>query len=318
VIMTACPALAQGSAAQLHSSTEPIQVTGQLRYQNGQPATDVVVRLDSLSGGVAGEVRTDRLGKFRFQNLFPIQYQVIIRQPGYQEIQREVNLVMVSTENLQLSLVPDTPSVSSKPPPSGFVIDANVPPEARKEFEKADAALATAKKEKIPDGIQHLGRAISLYPNFLEAHLKLGVAYMDLQQWDKAEGALRRALQINPKTANALFALGEVYWKQDKYMAAEKVLREGLSIETRSWQGHFTLGRLYWSRGDIAKAGRQVGLAIQLNPNFADAHLLAANILIRANKREDGLLEYREYLRLEPRGEYATQVREIIAKLKQK
>ena len=316
--LSARSTLAQG-ASPIRSSTEPMQVTGQLRYaQGGAPADEVIVNLESLAGGFVGEVRTDRLGKFRFQNLSPVQYHVVIRHPGYQEIQHEVNLVMVSSEYLQLQLVPDGSSVAAPPALRKLVLDASVPAVARKEFEKADAALATAKKkEKVQEGIHHLEKAISVYPNFLEAQLKLGVAYMDLQQWDKAEPALRRALEINPKTANALFALGEIYWRQKKYSEAEKVLQNGLTIENRSWKGHFTLGRIYWSRGDLAKAGRQVGLAIQLNPNFAEAYLLAGNILLRANKPEDALEDFQQYLRLAPKGEFASQVRETVQRLVQ-
>jgi len=297
----------------LRGNTEPIQVSGQVRYVNGNPANDVLVRLETLTGGYAGDVRTDRLGKFRFQGLLPIQYQLTIRIPGFKEIDHEVNLVMVSSEYLQLQLVPDSPPHS---PGSKVVLDVNVPAEARKEFEKAEAALDTQKKEKITEGIQHLEKAISLYPNFLEAQLKLGVAYMDLQQWDQAARELRRALEINPKTANALFALGEIYWREKKYDQAEEALRAGLSIEDRSWQGHFTLGRLYLSKGDITKAGKQIALAIQLNPKLAEAHLLAGNILLRANKREDALAEFQEYLRLAPNGEFVEQARAAVEKLK--
>lgn len=302
--------------AQLHSQTEPIQVTGQVRFANGgQPADEVIVRLERFSGGFVGEVRTDRMGKFRFQNLSPAQYHVVIRHPGFQEIQREVNLVMVSSDYLQLQLLPETKPATDQPPPSRLVLDARVPPEARAEFEKADAALMTGKKQKIAEGIQYLLKAISLYPDFLEAQLKLGAAYMDLQEWDKAEQALRRALEINPKTANALFALGEVYWRQKKLDEAEKTLRQGLAIEGRSWLARYTLGRLYWSKGDLASAGRQVALSIQLNPDFADAHLLGANILLRAGKPDDAVLEYQEYLRLAPKGEHAAQAKETIQKL---
>jgi tetratricopeptide (TPR) repeat protein len=301
----------------LHSATEPIQVSGLLRYERtGQPAAEVLVRLESYTGGVVAEVRTDRLGKFRFQNLQPIQYNVVIRHPGYREIQREVNLVMTSADYVQLSLVPDDSAKAAPPLPSSKVLDANAPPEALREFEKGHAALAANKKEKIAEGVQHLEKAVALYPNFLEAHLKLGVAYMDLQQWDKAEQTLKRALEINPRTANAQFALGEIYWRQKRYDEAEKTLKAGLAVEDRSWQGHFTLGRLYLGRGDLAKAGRQIALTIQLNPNLAEAHLLAGNMLLRAGKREDALEQFQEYLRLAPKGELAQQVRETVQKMR--
>ena len=90
---------------------------------------------------------------------------------------------------------------------------------------------------------------------------------------------------------------------------------DGLKIENRSWQGHFALGRLYWNTGVLTKAGKHVALTIQLNPNLAQAHLLGANILVRAGKREDALYEYQEYLRLEPNGPHSDQVRAMVAKL---
>lgn len=300
-----------------HSSTEPIQITGLVRYAaTGRPADEIIVRLQGLSGGYVGEVRTDRLGKFRFTGLVPIQYQLDIRHPGYQEIQREVNLVMVSSEYLQLSLVAEKPSGPLPPPPSKLVVDANVTPEARKEYEKAESLLANQGKDRIAEAVIHLEKAVLIYPNFLEAQLKLGTGYMDLDEWAKAESALRRALEINPRTANADFALGELYSRQEKYKQAEDYIRQGLAIEDRSWQGRFALARLYWIKGETLKASRQLAIALQLNPDFADAHLLAGNIFLRVNRPQDAILEFQEYLRLAPHGQYANQAKTSIEKLK--
>ena len=320
LLLTLAPYAGLGQSSQpMFSSNQPVQITGYLRYANGSPANEIVVRLDKLSGGYVTEMRTDRLGKFRFSGLSPQQYFVVIRHPGYQDISREVNLVMVPSENLQLALIPDPTDVGNKPPPasSKLVLDASVPADARKEFEKADAVLATQRKEKTVEALVHLRKALMLYPKFLEAQLKLGAAYMDLQQWDNAEQALKRALEINPKTVNAFLALGEVYSHQKKYSEAEKALREGLIIEDRSWRGHFALARLYYTKGDLAKAARQVGLTIQLNDGFPDAHLLAANIHLKVNNRQDALEQFREYLRLAPKGEFAAQARQAVEKLQQ-
>jgi tetratricopeptide (TPR) repeat protein len=320
VLTLACYPVFGQSSQPLFSPAQPIQITGYLRYADGSPANEVVVRLERFSGGYVTDVRTDRLGKFRFTGLSPQQYNLVIHHPGYRDIEREVNLIMVPAENLQLALIPDKSEVGTKQPPlasSKLVLDASVPPEARKEFEKADAILATQKKERTADAMVHLQKALMLYPNFLEAQLKLGTAYMDLQQWDKAEQALKRALEINPKTVNAYLALGEVYARQKAYSEAEKALRDGLIIEDRSWQGHFALARLYYTKGELGKAARQVGLTIQLNESFPDAHLLAANIHLKVNNRQDALEQFQEYLRLAPKGEFAAQARQAVEKLKQ-
>jgi cytochrome c-type biogenesis protein CcmH/NrfG len=301
------------------SRTQPVQIVGTLRYPDGSPAFEINVRLDKLSGGYVAETRTDRLGKFRFSELSPQQYHLTIRQPGYREILREVDLVFVSTENLQIGLVPDQTYVGNKPPPasSKLVLDASVPVDARKEFEKADALLATQKKDRTGEAVLHLQKALAFYPTFLEAQLKLGTVYMDLQQWDNAEHALKRALEINPQTVNAYLALGEVYARQKKYSEAEKTFRDGLAIESRSWQGRFALARLYYAQGDLSRSGKQVALTIQLNDSFPDARLLAANIFLKINNRQNALEQFREYLRLAPKGEFAAQARQAIEKLKQ-
>jgi len=308
-----------GQSTQPMFSSQALRITGYVRYANGSPANEVVVRLDRLSGGFVADARTDRLGKFSFTALQPIQYQVVIHHPGYIEIVRDVNLVMVPSENMQLALIPDHSEVGNKPPPasSKLILDASVPAEARKEFEKADAILATQKKDRTGEAMVHLQKALTIYPNFLEAQLKLGAAYMDLRQWDNAEQALKRALEINPRTVNAYLALGEVYLRQKKYSEAEKTLRDGLIIEDRSWQGHFALARLYYTEGDLARAGRQVVLTIQLNDSFPEARLLAANIYLKVNNRQYALEQFQEYLRLAPKGEFAAQARQAVQKLQQ-
>lgn len=290
------------------------QIQGQVRYaDSGQSAIGVLVRCDG-TGGISDQL-TDRNGKFYFR-VSPGHYTVITRAVGFVEEQQSRDLIDTQqSEYLFFTLKPAStaPALVRANP---MVIDATVPAEAEREFEKGEAALAGDKKDREQEAINHLEKAVSIYPHFLQAQLRLGAVYMDLQQWDKAERALRRALLINPKTANAFFALGEIYLRQKKYSEAEKELLNGLAMENRSWQGHFTLGRVYWTKGDLSRAGRQVGLAIQLNPDFADAYLLAGNILLRANKPEDALANFEKYLILAPKGEYAAQAREAVQKLK--
>lgn len=307
------------AAAQMRSVGATVEISGQVRYaQGGAPALDVVVRLDQLSGGYVTEARTDRLGKFRFTGLSPIQYHIIVRHFGYREILQEVNLLMTSSDYLQLQLVADNPiAATTLPASSSRILDANVPLEARREFEKSEALFASGKKEHMDEGVKHLERALEIYPRFLEAQLKLGTAYMDKQEWHKAEQILQRAFEINPQAPNVLFAMGELYLQLKKSREAEKILRQGLEIEPRSWQGHFTLGRVYWNEGDIVKASRQIAITLQLNPELAEAHLLAGNIWLRASKPQEAKFEFDEYLRLAPKGKYAAQTRAAVQKIEQ-
>jgi Tfp pilus assembly protein PilF len=309
-------AWAGAASAQREGASFPVSrtIAGQVRFaQGGAPAENVIVRLERFSGGYVGEERTDRLGKFRFSALAAEQYTVSVRMPGYKEVQRQVELVTTPSEYVQLQLTPEK-AEGAAAAAGGRTLDANVPAEAQAELERGRAALLDDKK--VDEALTHLEKAVHLYPRFYEAQLLLGTAYMDAGKWEQSAAALGRAREINPKGGAALFALGEVYRHQKKYEEAERVLGEGLAVEAKSAAGHYTLARVYWDRGDYAKAGPHVGRALQLRPDFADAHLLAGNILLRARQGENALTEFQEYLRLAPEGEFAGQARQMVEKIK--
>jgi tetratricopeptide (TPR) repeat protein len=93
-------------------------------------------------------------------------------------------------------------------------------------------------------------------------------------------------------------------------------LIDGLKQEDRNWQGYFTLGRLYWDKGEVMKAAPAIGHTLQLKPDFAEAHLLAGNILLKLNQPERAVVEYEEYVHLAPKGEFAAEARNLVQKLR--
>jgi tetratricopeptide (TPR) repeat protein len=256
------------------------------------------------------QIATDSRGRFRFPNLPRGYYKVVINAPGYVPAQQDADMQVLFRVYLVFELVAD--KSSSGLPLLTDVVDARIPVSAREDFNNGRAALA---KKNYKDGIALLEKATLGYSNFFEAQLLLAIAHMDLKEWDKAEQALQRTLEIKPQYAPAMIYLGEVYWRQKRYPDAEQTLREGLKLDEKSWHGQFTLGRLYWDMGEVAKAGGPIGMTLQLKPDLAEAHLLAGNILLRVNQRERALVEYREYLRLAPKGEFVTQVQELVRKV---
>jgi tetratricopeptide (TPR) repeat protein len=302
------------------------QITGQVRYvEGGQPAYDVLVRCDSFNSGSCGQDMTDRSGRFRFTGLAPSQYTITLRVPGYVEQQQTVELLTSPSANVQFQLKSDGTARAAAS--AVVIVDSNVPAAAKKEFDQAAALVATGKKESLEESVRHLEKAVTIYPQFVQANLMLGTAYMDLGQWEKAEQTLKRTVELDPKAANALLALGELYLRQKKDAEAEKSLLQGLQIEDRSFQGHLSLGRLYWSmaskikddtqaRPSLEKAYEQVKKALELNPDFAQAHLLKGNLLLRVRRAADAQHEFEEYLRLEPKGAFAQQTRVTVEKIK--
>ena len=118
-----------------------------------------------------------------------------------------------------------------------------------------------------------------------------------------------------------------MYRREKKYDQAEKILEDGLKIEPRSAPAHFTLARVYWEkvsgvkdesqwRVPLEKSYQEVKHALDLDPNFAAAHLLKGNLLFKVRRAEDALKEFDEYLRLEPKGEFASQTRDLAERIR--
>jgi len=308
------------------SSGATLEIHGQVRFaEGGAPAENVLVRLESYdSGGSISEAFTDRLGKFRFSGLQPAQYSVKVHQSGYRDTQQTVDLQTSSSGLVMLQLSKDATRTSTS---TSGTIDAAVPAPAQKEFDKGVAALAEGGKDKTTVAARYFEKAIAIYPKFVEARLKLGTAYMDLEQWEKAEQALEQTLKFDARAANAFFALSEIYLRQNKLSEAEEVLTKGLAIEDRSFQGHLNLARVNWERArqikdlnqakpTLEKCYQQVKQALTLNPNLAAAHLLKGNLLLRVARTSEALTEFDEYLRLEPNGPMSVETRVLVDRIR--
>ncbi len=272
------------------------------------PANKFPVRLERFGGGIVDQIDTDATGRFRFANLQRGYYRVILNVPGFRPMAQDADLQVVFRASLFFELAPE----NAGPAPLLDVIDARAPAPAREALSRGRAALG---KKSFAEAVEHLQKAIAAYPEFYEAHLLLGTALMDERDWNKAEQSFQRAVELKASSSVATLALGEVYWREKRYAEAEKTLLEGLKLDDKSWHGYFTLARLYWDLENIAKAGPALGKTLQLKPDFAAAHLLAGNILLRINQQERALAAYREYLKLEPKGEFASQARNLVEKL---
>jgi tetratricopeptide (TPR) repeat protein len=290
------------------ASASSLEIVGQVRMADTSlPAANIPVRLERFGGGVVDQIDTDGTGRFRFGNLGRGYFKVIVNAHGYRPIQQDADLQVVYRAYLVFELTPQAGPLALID-----VIDARAPVEAREALVRGRTALG---KKSYAESVEHLQRAIVLYPDFYEAHLLLGTALMDSRDWTKAETAFQRAVELKAKSSAAVLGLGEVYWRQKRYDEAEKTLLDGLKLDEKSWHGHFTLARVYWDLDKIAKAGPALGRAIQLKPDFAPAHLLAGNILLKLNQQQRALAAYQEYLRLEPKGEFAAATRELVEKL---
>ncbi|MDQ5846327.1 MAG: tetratricopeptide repeat protein [Acidobacteriota bacterium] len=311
-LLVTCPSFAQRDR-DTFTPNPTLEISGRvLLAETGQAGRNIEVRLERFSGGTVDQIMTDSAGRFRFSGLPRGYYNVVVNAPGFNPAQQQADLQVLFRAFLFFELVTDKSRNPAGHAGELRFINVRIPSAARDEFARAQTALA---RKDFAESILFLEKAVFIYPEFYEAQLLLGTTLMDLRRWEKAEATLRRTLEIRPDSAPALLSLGEVFWRQKRHDDAEKTLLEGLKLDDKSWHGYFTIGRLYWDQGNIAKAAPAIGHTLQLKPEFAEAHLMAGNILLKVNQPARALMEYQEYLRIEPKGEFAQATKALVEKL---
>jgi tetratricopeptide (TPR) repeat protein len=288
------------------------EVSGQVRAADNKTVENVMVRIETHSGALVDQTTTDSLGRFRFLRLRSGTYKISAAASAAVAQSQVVDINRSNPRpHLLFEIVPVSPNLTT--PARVGVIDVRVPLDAKSAFDKGQAAVAEKKSDAA---IAHFKKAIEIYPDFYDAHLALGQLYLDNNQLENAEAGFRQAITVNPKGVRAMVSLGEIYRRQKKYEPAQKVLADALKLDNNSWESNFTLGRIFWELKDIVTSGRYVARTIELQPDLAEAHLLAGNIFVRAGLPANALVEYQEYLRLAPDGEFSEQTKALVEKLK--
>jgi TolB-like protein/Flp pilus assembly protein TadD len=159
-----------------------------------------------------------------------------------------------------------------------------VDPEAHEAYLKGNFYWNRSNCDGSRRGLLYYQQAVSKDPSFAAAYVGLAQAYFTLGDWDclpykeafsKSKAAALKALELDP-------ALGPA---------------------------HAMLATLaYFYEWNWDNADREYSQAVQLNPNYAPAHILYAVFLVSMAKEEQGLAEMRKALRLDPTAEFTNMV----------
>ncbi len=152
---------------------------------------------------------------------------------------------------------------TSVPRPAGLSDDlANLAQEATDHFQSGRLEKAEEMFEKVVDKD----------PDNVYALSNLGVVRFKLQKFAEAEKVLKKAVEIDPKDAFSFETLGIVYFSQGKIDDAIEVLTMALNQDNTRWTAHNFLGIAASRKGWPEAAEKELRRAIELNPQYSDAH----------------------------------------------
>jgi Tfp pilus assembly protein PilF len=272
------------------------------------------VELLSAYGSSVDSRETDTSGTVRFSRLDPAKYKLRITGTG-----------IVTTDSREIDLTTSGPNVTEyvrvRRDPSLTVdarelptVDASIPPEARKEFDKASDKM---EHKNWTEAKTHLDRAISIYPKYALAHNNLAMVYANLNQGEKAVDSFRTAAGLDEHIQQANLYLGHFYYDNKNYKQAEPYLLRAAGSEPRNPQLLLALANTQLRNGEAeqALANAQKVHSVPDHKKFALAHLIAAQILTDRGDNQRSREEFELFLREAPDSPMAPRVKDALAKI---
>jgi tetratricopeptide (TPR) repeat protein len=123
----------------------------------------------------------------------------------------------------------------------------------------------------IDSAIQAFKKAISLKPEYSEAHYNLGVVFQKKSQNDDAYNCYEKAIKINHAYPQAHNNLGMIDLKRRKLDAAVKSFEWAIAYSPNYVEAQNNLGAAFQELMLFEKAKEQYEKALLINPKFAQA-----------------------------------------------
>lgn len=323
------PVAAQSGDLKPPSQPQPTQPTtdttkgsirGRVVLPNGLPSTQAVrVTLQNLRG-TQDVVFTDNQGQFEIRNVIPGDYTLEIESDKLRfEVSVERVQVFRSAPTIVTVALKEKSASGGGAKPAGGAVSVGefgkeVPAKARKEFDRASKA---SKEGKSLEAIDHLRRAIAVYPDFMMAHNDLGAQLLEQGNLFEAAVELRRAIELDEKAFNPYLNLGIVLLRQQKFSGAADILRKALSLESNSPAARLYMGLALMGQNDSAGAEKELKAAYDLGgAQYAVALFHLGEIYMNKGERALSLEAFEAYLRHVPDAANAGQVRKLIDMLR--
>ena len=163
-----------------------------------------------------------------------------------------------------------------------------------------NSAICNIGLGKPEKAIERCLEAITLQPEYPNAHNMLGSAYLATFDYAKAAESFQQAITLNPDFIDARFNLGKALLEQNEHDRALEhfnAVLEKAPLHTHALTGK---GDAMAAQRKITEAGTCYEQAVQANPAFVPAHIGLGKLFQLAGKPNDALSHFKTAVELNP------------------
>jgi tetratricopeptide (TPR) repeat protein len=161
-----------------------------------------------------------------------------------------------------------------------------------------DLGMSALSAKNYSEAIANFFIATQKAPNEPKVWNALGIAYMEVFEYEKAESAFRRALEVDKKFTEARLNLGVMYFRKKDYENALREIRTALADEAFPHKhiAFYYLAKIYKALDNQNLYLENLRKATAYNPMFFEAQLELANAYEEMGDYRSALDVYRNLL----------------------
>lgn len=293
-----------------------MSVAGQVTTAGDQAiSSGVTVLVERYDGVHMGEVSADQQGHFQF-DILPSgrrPYRMTVKAEGYNTIQQMLDVrAAAGTISVQVILTPALKG-KSETGPLPALTDMSAPRKAHKAIDEGVRALEA---HRLPDAERHFSDAIAQHPCYARAYNGLAVVHIAKRDLGAAEAELRKAIQCDPGFPDAFVSLGRVLNSEMRFTESESILQQGLRLSPKTWELYDQLAAAHYNLGSYSQAAEEWLQVESMNRTPpAELHAKLSAAYLREGKPEEAHAEMEVYLRAEPQGRFAAQLKSLMRQM---
>jgi|SRR5579864_1238151 len=186
----------------------------------------------------------------------------------------------------------NAPAAPPHPGNAVSVSQLRIPSRAIKEFERSQKAFQSG---DVHTSVEHLQKALHIYPDFVQAHNELGLRFVQLGEYQKALAEHETALALDPRNAQTHQQLSFALLLLNRGKEAEDEAREALDLDSQLAASRYVLGRAIVSQGSATPEA--LDMLRQSEAKFPNASLVLAQVYFNFGQPDQVIASLRHYLR---------------------
>lgn len=192
-------------------------------------------------------------------------------------------------------------------------LDLKAPKPAKKEFEKG---FQLFNQKEYQSAVEHLVRAVTIYPEYVAAHNTLGSSYMGLSRNDEAREQFARAAVLDPHLPLAYLNLAYAETALHRYLAAQVAAQKAANIAPLDVEVLTALAYAQLMNKDYAGSSATADKVHDTKePGHAIVHFYSAAAWDHQNDLDHASAELRKLLSEDPKSDAAAKARNLLQQI---